>query len=42
VLADEYLILSKPRAALQEENSYFDELNTIAGVLNARLEEITK
>jgi hypothetical protein len=42
VLADEYQILSKAMAALQEENSYFDELNTIAGVLNARLEEITK
>lgn len=40
VLADEYQILSEAMAALREENDYFDELNTIAGVLNARLEEI--
>lgn len=40
VLADEYQILSEAMAALREENEYFDELNTIAGVLNARLEEI--
>jgi hypothetical protein len=42
VLADEYRILSEAMAALREKNEYYDELNTIAGVLNARLEEIIK
>ena len=42
VLADEHQILSEAIAALREENNYYDELNTIAGVLNARLEEISK
>ncbi|MFT7472452.1 MAG: hypothetical protein ACI8XU_002350 [Kiritimatiellia bacterium] len=42
VLSDEYQILSEAMAALRGKNNYYDELNTIAGVLTARLEEISK
>ncbi|MBL4572768.1 MAG: hypothetical protein JKY86_06820 [Gammaproteobacteria bacterium] len=41
-LNDEFQILSEAMAALRGESEYFEELNTIAGVLNARLEEIRK